>query len=735
MNNIKGKRFPELQYAVELAAWKANPLRRAKIKGVDLLLGLNPSQAQAAVHFQGPALVLAGAGSGKTRTVVHRVAYLIKEQGIYPNQILAVTFTNKAAGELKQRLANLLEGPASELWVATFHAAALKILRWYGGEIGLKKGFPVLDSDDQTSVVKQVLREMGLEAKPGYILSLIDQIKNHPQGLSGYLFDSGEWLGGLPRDKAVAAYQGYQARLARLGGLDFNDLISKASELLETNPSVAERVRAKARFIQVDEYQDTNPAQYRFTHLLAGENRNLLVVGDPDQSIYGFRSADIANILHFSQDYPGAVTYRLLQNYRSRPPILQAADALIQQNASRLEKVLEPVREGGKPVALYAAQDSRSEAAFVVREVTKLLKEGLNYRDMVVLYRTNAQSRILEESCQRASIPFRVVGGLSFYQRREIKDLLAYARVAVYPEDDVAMGRILNVPPRGIGDTTRERLETWARARGVPLYEAIDHAHEILPRPEPVLKLGQLLASLRDLASLEVGDFLRAVAAETGYLSWLEQDPERNLRLENLEELLVAAGEYEEDLISFLDQAALTAKADQEAGEESLTLMTLHTAKGLEFPVVFIVGLEEGLLPHRSSILRLDQLEEERRLLYVGMTRAMERLYLSYAENREIYGRSEPARPSRFLEEIPRALLRPAEEEPLLPKSPVLRPRVSPTLSDFRPGQRVEHTRYGVGVVVGVAGSGTHEEVSVEFPQIGVKKLLARYAGLKAVPE
>lgn len=701
----------------------------------DLLSSLNPSQQEAVKHFEGPALVVAGAGSGKTRTVVHRIAFLLRERRVYPGEILAVTFTNKAAGEMKERLEKMVGGPAKDLWVSTFHSASLRILRVYGEHVGLRSGFVVYDDDDQNAMIKEILKELEVEAKPGPFRSMLDRIKNKGGGLSEYMKDAPDFIGGVPREVAADIYRKYQTGLRSQGAVDFNDLMLLAIELFKTHPEVLGKVRQRARFIHVDEYQDTNPVQYELTRLLAGDKPNLMVVGDPDQSIYGFRNADINNILDFSKDYPGAIVIRLEQNYRSTSAILEVANAVIEKNNLRLEKVLRPVKAGGDPVRLYRAPNAREEAAFVAREILKL---G-SYKDIAILYRTNAQSRLMEEHLRRAGIPARLVGAVGFFERREIKDLLAYGRVAVNPLDAINLRRIVNTPPRGIGASTVSKLVENAQKLGTSLIEAFRHAESVISRPQQVQAFVQLLENLME-AAFESGpaDFFERVLDETGFRDALKQESDGEDRLQNIEELLQAARDWETEeggsLSDFLDAVALTAKAEEPQGEvpeESVTLMTLHNAKGLEFPTVYLVGLEENLLPHRNSLNRLEELEEERRLFYVGITRAQERLYLSLAEERETYGKREYTRPSRFLDDIPFDLLKEisAFGDSAVPVLSYAKPEPKPktVLAEFHGGEKVKHPKFGNGTVVAALGG----EVTVMFPGLGLKKLAVKFAGLE----
>ncbi|MEX2502671.1 MAG: UvrD-helicase domain-containing protein, partial [Trueperaceae bacterium] len=747
--------------------------------GSDLLDSLNEEQRAAAAHLTGPALVLAGAGSGKTRTVVHRIAHLLDHHGAFPQEILAVTFTNKAAGELRERVEALIGPPAKKVWVSTFHSACLRVLRTYGERIDLTPGFGIYDDGDQLDVLKEILKSVaGLaDANPRALRAVIDRAKSHlwtPELLA----QEGEraWgrsVSGIEVEQIVEVYERYQARLQRANAVDFNDILGRTVELFTVDPEVLQRVQQRAVFVHVDEYQDTNAAQYRLTHQLASKDRNLMVVGDPDQGIYGFRGADVQNILDFQRDYDDAVTYRLELNYRSVPTVLQVANAVILANADRLDKRLRPVKEHGAKVATYRAADHRAEAEFVARQVAQLQGERLGEDDgsdgslnrFAVLYRTNSQSRALEEALRKAGVPARIVGGVGFYDRREVKDALSYARAALNPHDDVSWRRILNQPKRGIGKTSEEHLARWAATHRVPFSQAVERSEQVLagtPAAARVTAFAELMHDLSEAAgTLPAGQFVAHLLDASGMVEALKRSDtfEAAARLENLNELRNAVAEWEQEhqgtVAEFLDEAALLASVDDravaavndgDAPEDAVTLMTLHNAKGLEFPVVFLVGMEDGLLPHRSSTASLQQLEEERRLLYVGVTRAQERLFLVHCESRMTFGRTEPARPSRFLEEVPPDLLQevdlfgqevargaargkvrtrfawpgagtsPAQAagSPASPgeASAPARPAPSPAGGapneprDFRGGERVRHPKFGEGTVVAVAGHG-----------------------------
>jgi DNA helicase-2/ATP-dependent DNA helicase PcrA len=741
-----------------------------------LLATLNEEQQAAVRHYEGPALVIAGAGSGKTRTVVHRIAYLLQEHGVYPQEILAVTFTNKAAGELKERVEGLIGGPARDIWVSTFHSACLRILRTYGELIGLQSGFAIYDDTDQLDVLKEIMESVrGLDdVNPRVLRALIDRAKSNlwsPQMLA----QEGErqlggMVAGIPMELIMEGYERYESRLRRANAVDFNDILGRTVELFEARPDVLDKVQQRAVFIHVDEYQDTNTSQYRLTHLLANKYRNLMVVGDPDQSIYMFRGADVRNILDFQNDYADARVYRLELNYRSVGSVLGLANTLIVHNEGRLEKDLKPVKGEGEKVKMYRAADHRAEAEFVARQVERLMGElNLSPDDFAILYRTNSQSRVLEEAMRRAGIPAKIVGGVGFYDRREVKDILSYARAALNPADDIAYRRILNRPKRGIGKTSEDNLIAWAAKKGARFVDALRNAEEILRGTPAVKKIVEFVTLMDDLTeaaeSLPAAEFLKLVMDSSGYMQSLKDEKsfEAQGRIENLEELLNAVVEWQEEeggsIAEFLDEAALLASVDDRAvkannetvPEEAVTLMTLHNAKGLEFPVVFLVGMEEGLIPHRSSTGSLQEIEEERRLLYVGITRAQEALFLVHCEARMSFGRTEIARPSRFLEDVPKGMLceidvfgqelhdasrlskysRNVWQPPSLSNMSSSGSQETPgNLKDtaFRGGERVKHPTYGEGTVVGVSGEGARAEITVVFKEAGAKRLMVKYA-------
>ncbi len=731
----------------------------------DLLSQLNEAQAEAAAHHRGPALVIAGAGSGKTRTLIYRIAHLIEAHGVSPDQVLAVTFTNKAAAEMRERASHLVHG-ADKLWMSTFHSAGVRILRAYGEYIGLKRGFVIYDDDDQLDVIKEVMGNVpgiGPDTNPRVLRSILDKAKSNlltPQGLER---QPEAYISGLRKDVAVEVYRRYEARKTGQNAIDFGDLITETVRLFREVPAVLDRVQDRALFIHVDEYQDTNKAQYELTRLLASRDRNLLVVGDPDQSIYRFRGADIQNILDFQKDYPDAQVYRLEHNYRSSARVLNLANKLIENNTERLEKVLRPVKADGTPVLFHRAMDHRGEGDFVAQEITREHAAGLNFRDIAVLYRTNAQSRVIEESLRRVSIPAKIVGGVGFYDRREIRDILSYARLAINPADDVALRRIIGRPRRGIGDQALSKLMEWAQAARVPVLTACANAEHILDRgANKAIEFAQLMEGFAEaVEGYGPGGFLRFVIETSGYLTMLrDEGTEGQARLENLEELVNAAEEWaqanEGTIADFLDDAALLSSVDDArvkrendgVPEDAVTLMTLHNAKGLEFPVVFIVGTEEGLLPSKNALTEAGGIEEERRLFYVGITRAMDRLTLTAAANRMTYGKTNSTEDSRFLEEldggfdsvntygetIPYRQGTWREYRPTVPRpAPSAVKNTSSLTAEmaYRGGEKVRHPKFGDGTVLAVAGVGEKQEVSVNFAGAGLKKLIVKFANLE----
>jgi DNA helicase-2/ATP-dependent DNA helicase PcrA len=712
---------------------------------------LNPSQRDAVTATDGPVLVIAGAGSGKTRVIAHRIAYLLGVEGVNPRRILAVTFTNKAAEEMRRRVEHLvLPAGIRPPLIATFHSACVRILRERAAAAGLPASFVIYDEDDRLGVVKDAMRELDLDEKalpPATAVHRISHAKN--QMLSP---DEVEQLARTPREERIAAlYRLHEQRLRAAGALDFDDLLLYVVRLFETAPEALAWYRTLWTHILVDEYQDTNRAQYRIVQLLTQEHRNLCVVGDPDQSVYRWRGADLRNILDFEKDFPDCKVVVLDQNYRSTRRILDIASAVIAHNVARKDKRLWTENAEGERAAVYQAWDETAEAGFVAQSIRAAHREGVDYRDVAVFYRTNAQSRVLEDALRRASVPHLIVGGVRFYERREVKDIVAYLRLVVNPADDAAFRRAVGAPARGIGKATMERLAAVARAQGLGLLAACG----ALPRdfgtkPRQALEefarlFARLTARRRELA---VPGFVDEVVVLSGYRDALqtERSAESVARLENLKELGSAAEEFvtgqqalglsEATLERFLDSIALVADTDEiDAETSSVTLMTLHSAKGLEFPVVFLTGMEEGVFPHSRSLEDPEELEEERRLCYVGITRAKQRLVLTYALHRRSQGYA-AGEPSRFLEEIPESQLvmlnaRASASAPL-----PARERAEPDQADdfpFRLGARLRHARYGEGLLVGLEREGGEVIATVRFASVGRKRLSLQYAHLEEI--
>jgi len=718
----------------------------------DLILqDLNPPQREAVTHTEGPLLVLAGAGSGKTRVIAHRIAYLLGVKGVHPKNVLAVTFTNKAAEEMLRRVEDLLlpAGIRPPL-IATFHSACVRILRAHIRHLGVSPHFVIYDEDDRLSLVKECLREEEVDERalpPTSVVYRISHAKN--QMLS---VEEAERLARGPREDRIAAvYRRYQERLAQVGALDFDDLLLLTVRLWEKVPEVLAWHRGLWEYVLVDEYQDTNRAQYRIIQLLTGEHRNLCVVGDDDQAIYRFRGATLRNILDFEHDYAGTRVIRLEQNYRSTKRILAMASTVIANNAGRKGKTLWTENAEGQRACVYRAWDENEEAAFVAATIGRLRAESVDEREMAIFYRTNAQSRVLEDALRRSTIPYVIVGGVRFYERREIKDALAYLRLAINPADDVAFKRAIAAPSRGIGRATLARLEEVARRDKAPLLEACGRlGDEVAAKPRRVLEeFARLIADLRERKSaLALPALIEEALSRSGYRDALraERTAEAEGRLENLEELIAAAEEFQHARESatpeeFLDTVALLSDVDEWSAERgAVTLMTLHSAKGLEFPVVFLTGMEEGVFPHVKSMDDPEELEEERRLCYVGLTRAKRQLYLSYALHRRLHGYG-LGEPSRFLLEIPEEQLTllnaaGARSHPL-PRGGEGGVRGDESEADqdlpYRVGAKLRHARWGEGLLVGIERQGEDVLVTVHFASVGRKKLSLQYAHLEEI--
>ncbi|WP_156856868.1 DNA helicase PcrA [Oceanobacillus sp. AG] len=726
----------------------------------ELLAGLNKEQQEAVKHTEGPLLIMAGAGSGKTRVLTHRIAYLLEEKGVAPRNILAITFTNKAAREMRERVMRLVGPEAEYMWVSTFHSMCVRILRRDIDRIGYNRNFTILDSADQLSVVKQVLKNIDLDPKqydPRAMLGQISSAKN--ELITDKEFE--EKAGNFFERQVARVYSGYQTMLRKNQSLDFDDLIMQTIILFKRVPEVLEYYQRRFQYIHVDEYQDTNHAQYFLVKQLANRFKNLCVVGDSDQSIYRWRGADIGNILTFEEDYPSARTILLEQNYRSTKLILQAANHVIENNAGRKPKNLWTENDDGSKITYYEGTTEQDEALFIADEIRKLIKDGYQPDDIAILYRTNAQSRAVEDTLMKSNISYQMVGGTRFYDRKEIKDMLAYLRLITNPDDDISFERIVNEPKRGIGATTVERLRTYTAEHDISFYEAVkevDFTGVSKRAASSLAEFGELIQSLAQQQEfLTATDMVEQVLERTGYEEMLkrEQTLESQSRLENLEEFKTVTKEFEKSaeedksLVAFLTDLALIAdidKIDEEETERKITLMTLHAAKGLEFPVVFLIGMEENVFPHSRSMFDEDEMEEERRLAYVGITRAEKILYLTSAKMRTLYGRTNMNPISRFIQEIPEDLLEGMEqakqsmfgssfasrtEEAFTPKRKARRTVQASTAADeeWKAGDKANHKKWGTGTIVRVQGEGDKMELDIAFPApTGVKRLLAQFA-------
>ena len=730
-----------------------------------LLEGLNPEQQSAVIHHGGPLLVVAGAGSGKTRVLTRRIAYLMAERGVEPFEILAITFTNKAAGEMKERVAALVGKRAKAIWVSTFHSACVRILRQEATRLGFSTSYSIYDQADSVRLVTLVMRDLNLDQKrynPRAVAALISNAKNELLGPADYRNATTNHF----EEIVAEVYAIYQQRLTSANAMDFDDLIMKTVEVLQKFPDARARYRNRFKHILVDEYQDTNHAQYILIRELVGTDREgipaaqLCVVGDADQSIYGFRGATIRNILQFEEDYPDATTILLEQNYRSTQNILSAANAVITKNESRKEKNLWSDAGSGAKLVGFVAENEHHEAEFVRDELYKLSDTGKSrYGDTAIFYRTNAQSRVFEEIFMRAGVPYKVVGGVRFYERKEVKDLLAYLRVLVNPDDEVSLRRIINTPKRGIGDRALDSIDDLAKRDTISFWQALTRSSssELSPRANSSIQaFVSMMTALQVLveANRPPSTIAAAILEQSGLLEELRasHDPQDEVRVENLEELVAVIEEYEERIVGegetptlggFLEEVSLVADADEiPEGEDHggvVTLMTLHTAKGLEFPTVFLTGMEEGVFPHSRTLGEKKELEEERRLAYVGLTRARERLYLSRAEYRSAWGAPNYNPPSRFLDEIPENLIDWNKSASGFVSPPITRkkfpspppPRATGKQSNslqLAIGDRVSHDTFGLGTVISVSGEGEKAEATINFGSYGEKRLLLRYA-------
>ena len=757
-----------------------------------LLEGMNERQKEAVQHTQGPLLIMAGAGSGKTRVLTHRMAYILAEEEVHPWNILAITFTNKAAREMKERVSQLVGPQAEDMWVSTFHSMCVRILRRDIELLGYQRSFTICDPSEQQTAMKRILKKLDIDSeKYDYrmILNRISQAKNDLEDVEEF----NKKYTGYVEQIIGKCYREYQKELAKSMTLDFDDLIMLTVQLFQKHPETLQYYQQKFQYIHVDEYQDTNHAQYRLVTMLAKKFKNICVVGDADQSIYGWRGADMSNILEFEKDYQNAKVVLLEQNYRSTKTILQAANHVIENNVNRKVKRLWTENEEGQPITYYRAQSEQDEGRYVLSQIQSLLRDGYHYDDFAILYRTNAQSRVMEENLLKSNIPFRLVGGQRFFERLEIKDLLAYLRLIVNSQDDLSFRRIVNSPKRGIGATSLAKLSDFAEVYQFSLLEASLQTTLSPLSGKAAKALEKFATTIEELRKMQeflsISEFVEQVIEKTGYLTSLEQQHtmEADARIENIQEFISVAKQFEQDrleeeseespLLQFLTDLSLVSDVDSDDGDgRMVTLMTLHAAKGLEFPVVFIIGLEEGIFPSSRSIMEHDDVEEERRLAYVGITRAEQKLFLTNAYSRLLYGRTQTNRPSRFVLEIGEELFDSKQQQSYGSTSrqtasfgsktsssgslfdkyreksqatayqpKVVQPSsIQPVRKQivaandgavWKVGDKVMHKKWNVGTVVKVTGEGTNQEIDVAFAGMGIKRLLASFAPIKRIEE
>lgn len=755
----------------------------------NILEDLNEKQYEAVINSDGPNLIIAGAGSGKTKVLTHKIAYLIEEKQVKPWNILAITFTNKAANEMKQRIENLIGGQnTNDMWIGTFHAICVRILRKFIDRIGFNSSFVIFDASDQKSLVKQCLKQLNIDDKlfsDRGVLTEISNAKNEMLTPTQYaLRANGEYR----KETVAKVYDLYQRQLKQNNGLDFDDIINYTIQILTENPDVLEYYSEKFKYVLVDEYQDTNKAQFTLITLLSGRYGNITVVGDNDQGIYSFRGADITNILNFEKDFPGTKIIKLEQNYRSTKPILDAANAVIKHNPKKYEKSLWTNKKEGHIPTLYVAKNEYDEATYMVEQIEHLKREEYyKYSDFAILYRTNAQSRAIEDILRRENVPYKIIGGLKFYERKEIKDTIAYLRLIQNPADNLSLNRIINEPKRGIGKTSLEKIEEISNTNVISMYDVIKRAevfglNKVFVNSREFINVIEEMHAKKD--SMLISEIIKEVLNKTGYTKALEQEntAQAESRLENIEEFLTVAMEFEKEsadnsLEDFLESITLSSDIDgMEDEEESVTLMTLHSAKGLEFPVVFLVGMEEGLFPSYRSIGEERELEEERRLAYVGITRAEEYLYLTCAKQRTIFGSTTCNKISRFVEEIPKEMLEGNIEEKTSsrdysndysgewkygkntkiwddmesiskPKTPAYEFRTAESflktvaakqtfdvdLSKYKIGQTVNHKKFGEGIINDIEPEENDLKLDIIFEKVGHKRLMAKYANLEII--
>ena len=730
---------------------------------------LNDRQREAVFHTEGPLLILAGAGSGKTRVLTHRIAYLIEEKGVNPWNIMAITFTNKAAGEMRERVDKIVGFGSESIWVSTFHSSCVRMLRRFIDRLGFDTNFTIYDTDDQKTLMKDICKRLDIDIKiykERAIMAAISSAKDELIGPEEYEINV---MGDFSKRKIALAYKEYQKELKKNNALDFDDLIMKTVELFQACPDVLEYFQERFKYIMVDEYQDTNTAQFKFVSLLAEKYRNLCVVGDDDQSIYKFRGANIKNILGFEHVFADAKVVRLEQNYRSTQNILNAANQVIQNNLERKTKTLWTENEEGEKLHFRQFMNAYEEAEYIVGDISKKVREkDGEYRDMAILYRTNAQSRLFEEKFLMANIPYKLVGGVNFYARKEIKDLLAYLKTVDNARDDLAVKRIINVPKRGIGATTLSRVQDYASQENISFYNALRQAEQITSLGRAAAKVAPFVTFIQTLRSkaeiLSPSELLKDIIDSTGYVKELEAEgtEEAEARIENIDELITKVVSYEEEndeptLSGFLEEVALVADIDSVDGDDNqVLLMTLHSAKGLEFPFVYLAGMEDGIFPSYMTITADDptEIEEERRLCYVGITRAMKDLTLTCSQQRMIRGETQYNKVSRFIKEIPRELVelgREFQEKKVMDipmptsfrqmkqafKQPAFVPKQFEVKKsdglDYSVGDTVKHIKFGTGVVTAIVEGGRDYEVTVNFDKVGVKKMFASFAKLKKV--
>ncbi len=735
---------------------------------------LNSMQQEAVAYTEGPLLILAGAGSGKTRVLTYRTAYLIEEKGVNPYHIMAITFTNKAAGEMRERIDSLVEFGSEGVWVSTFHSTCVRILRRFIDRLGYGNSFTIYDAEDQKSVMKEVCKRLQVDTKIHKERNFLAAISAAKDNLISPEEFTRKAMGDFALERQAAVYREYQSVLQKSNALDFDDLIVKTVELFEAVPEVLHNYQERFRYLMVDEYQDTNTAQFRLIELLAGKYRNLCVVGDDDQSIYKFRGANIQNILSFEEVYPNAKVIKLEQNYRSTQKILDAANGVISHNSARKDKSLWTENAEGSAIDFRQLDTAYEEADYIVKDIEGKVGSGkCSYGDCAVLYRTNAQSRLLEERLVVANMPYRIVGGVNFYARKEIKDLLAYLKTIDNGSDDLSVRRIINIPKRGIGATTIGRVQAYAQEQGISFYSALRQVEGIQSIRKAGGKIKLFVNFIQVMRSkleyLSVSEVIQEILDETGYVKELEAEntDEARARIENIDELISKASAYDEtaenpSLSGFLEEVALVADIDSlQEGSDYVVLMTLHSAKGLEFPNVYLAGMEDGLFPSYMNVISddLSDLEEERRLCYVGITRAMENLSITCAKQRMVRGEMQYHTVSRFVDEIPKHLLGKGKEEPRFlsqPQSfreavskvkPIFSTRntyqsrsvsfpsanTSKATLEYQEGDRVAHTKFGEGTVTQIVEGGRDYEVTVDFDQVGAKKMFATFAKLKKV--